>query len=69
MEAMLAPFKKLLSEIEADTEKSRQAEHVQMLNDLSRKFEDEVLRDKRVFFIIWQCKRALGLLKGTPRRT
>ncbi|MFW9890470.1 MAG: WD40 repeat domain-containing protein [Candidatus Thorarchaeota archaeon] len=69
MEAMLAPFKKLLSEIEADTERSRQAEHVQMLNDLSGQLEDEILGDKRVFYILWQCKRALGLLKGTPRHT
>ena len=69
MEAMLAPFKSLLSEIEADTEKSRQAELEKKLNDLSSQYEDEVLRDKRVFYILWQCKRALGLLKGTPRRT
>ena len=68
MEAMLAPFRSLLSEIEADTEKSRQAELAQKLNDLSGQYEDEVLRDKRVFYILWQCKRALGLLKGTPRR-
>jgi WD40 repeat protein len=69
MEAMLAPFKNLLSEIEADTDKSRQAEFVQKLNDLSSQYEDEVLRDRRVFYILWQCRRALGLLKGTPRRT
>ncbi|MFW9912248.1 MAG: WD40 repeat domain-containing protein [Candidatus Thorarchaeota archaeon] len=69
MEAMLAPFRSLLSEIEDDTERSRQAELVQKLNDLSGRYEGEVLRDKRVFYILWQCKRALGLLKGTPRRT
>ncbi|MFX0056578.1 MAG: WD40 repeat domain-containing protein [Promethearchaeota archaeon] len=69
MEVMLAPFKNLLSEIEADIEKSRQAELEKKLNKLSGQYEDEVLRDKRVFYILWQCKRALGLLKGTPRRT
>jgi WD40 repeat protein len=69
MEAMLDPFKSLLVEIEADTEKSRQDELIQKLNDISGQFDDEVLRDKRVFYILWQCRRALGLLKGTPRRT
>ncbi|MFW9966737.1 MAG: WD40 repeat domain-containing protein [Candidatus Thorarchaeota archaeon] len=69
MEAMLAPFKNLLSEIEADTDKIRQDELIQKLNDISNQFDEEVLRDKKVFYILWQCKRALGLLKGTPRRT
>ncbi|MHA2071302.1 MAG: WD40 repeat domain-containing protein [Candidatus Thorarchaeota archaeon] len=69
MESMLAPFKSLLDEIEADSDKSRQDELIQKFNDISDQYEEEVLRDKRVFYILWQCKRALGLLKGTPRRT
>ncbi|MHA2020681.1 MAG: WD40 repeat domain-containing protein [Candidatus Thorarchaeota archaeon] len=68
MEAMLAPFKNLLAEIEADADKSRQEGLIQKFNDISKQFDEEVLRDKRVFYILWQCKRALGLLKGTPRR-
>jgi WD40 repeat protein len=68
MEAMLAPFKSLLAEIEADADKSRQDELIRKFNDISQQFDEEVLRDKRVFYILWQCKRALGLLKGTPRR-
>ena len=38
----------------------------QTLEDLQ--YDDEVLRDKRLFYIIWQCKKALGLLKGTIRK-
>jgi WD40 repeat protein len=68
MEAMLAPFKGLLAEVEADVDKSRQDELVQKLNEISGRYEEEVLRDKRVFYILWQCKRALGLLKGAPKR-
>ncbi|MHA2142273.1 MAG: WD40 repeat domain-containing protein [Candidatus Thorarchaeota archaeon] len=69
MESMLSPFKSLLAEIEADTNKSRQDELIQKFNEISNQYDEEVLRDKRVFYILWQCKRALGLLKGTPRRT
>lgn len=69
MEVMLAPFKSLLAEIEADTSKSRQDELIHKFNDISGQYEEEVLKDKRVFYILWQCKRALGLLKGTPRHT
>ena len=69
MEAMLAPFKSLLAEIEADTDNIRQDELIQKLNDISDMYDEGVLRDKRIFYILWQCKRALGLLKGTPRST
>lgn len=69
LEPMLAPFQNLLAEIEADTGNVRTAELTQKFHDLSGQYDDEVLRDKRVFYILWQCKRALGLLKGTPRQT
>ncbi len=68
LETVLAPFKALLSEIEADTTHSRREELIQKFETLKSQYDPEVLRDKRVFYAVWQCKRGLGLLKGTPAR-
>ncbi|NHJ14428.1 MAG: hypothetical protein EAX95_12185 [Candidatus Thorarchaeota archaeon] len=67
LERMLAPFTQLLAEIEADTEQSRHEDLVQKYNDLVSQYNPETLQDKRLFYASWQCKRALGLLKGTAR--
>ncbi len=69
LESVLAPFKNLLAEIEADTSHARHDELVQKFNELVSQHDPEVLQDKRVFYVMWQCKRGLGLLKGKPRRT
>ncbi len=67
LENVLSPFKSLLAEIEADTARVRRDEFIRRFEELRGQYDPEVLRDKRVFYVVWQCKRALGLLKGTPR--
>jgi WD40 repeat protein len=69
LEMMLAPFKDLLVEIESDTELTRKDEHIQKFENLRNQYDEETLQDKRLFYVMWQCKRALGLLKGTVRKT
>jgi WD40 repeat protein len=68
LEQMMEPFEALLEEIKADTDGSRRDELIQKFEDLRSQYDPEVLRDKRVFYVLWQCKRGLGLLKGKPRR-
>ncbi|MFX1368171.1 MAG: WD40 repeat domain-containing protein [Promethearchaeota archaeon] len=67
LETMLAPFTELLAEIEADSEQARQEELTEKYNALLSQYDPETLRDKRLFYAQWQCKKALGLLKGTTR--
>jgi WD40 repeat protein len=69
LEMMLAPFKELLVEIESDSELTRKDEHIQKFENLRNQYDEESLQDKRLFYVMWQCKRALGLLKGTVRKT
>lgn len=68
MGAMLAPFQNLLREIESVNEPSRNAEFVQKFEELCANYDPETLQTKNMFYIVWQCKRALGLLKGTAAR-
>jgi WD40 repeat protein len=65
--AVLRPFQELLSEIEADPTLSRKEELLEKFEATKAQYDPEVLRDKRLFYVMWQCKRALGLLKGTTR--
>lgn len=67
LESMLAPFTALLAEIEADANQARHDELVRKYNDLVGQYNPETLQDKRLFYANWQCKRALGLLKGKIR--
>jgi len=64
LSAMLEPFEKFLEEIQNDPELTRKAEHIQKFEYIQTQYSDATLRDKRVFYIMWQCKKALGLLKG-----
>ncbi|MGY5874648.1 MAG: WD40 repeat domain-containing protein [Candidatus Thorarchaeota archaeon] len=65
---MLHPFEELLKDIESDTENTRREELVQKFEAVQSQYSEEVLKDKRVFYIMWQCKKALRLLKGTVRK-
>ncbi len=67
MESVLAPFRELLAEVQADPSLTHRDELVKKYEDLKSQYDPAVLRDKRVFYILWQCKRALGLLKGARR--
>ncbi|TXT57553.1 MAG: hypothetical protein BAJATHORv1_10255 [Candidatus Thorarchaeota archaeon] len=68
LEAFLRPFQDLLEEIESDSEGAKREAHVQKFHELRDRYDERTLRDKRVFYIMWQCKNALGLLKGRPRK-
>lgn len=65
--AVTAPLQSLLKEIEADTKHSRTPELTRTFEEMRSQYDDEMLRDKRLFYLVWQCKKALGLLKGTPK--
>ncbi|MHA2213118.1 MAG: WD40 repeat domain-containing protein [Candidatus Thorarchaeota archaeon] len=66
--SILAPFANLLKEIEGDPELTQKEMLIQKFDDLRNRYDDETLKDKRLFYIQWQCKKALGLLKGSPKR-
>ncbi|MBN2228721.1 MAG: WD40 repeat domain-containing protein [Candidatus Thorarchaeota archaeon] len=68
MLAMLKPFQDLLTEIEAANDPSRRDEFVEKFENLSAQHDEETLQTKRMFYVVWQCKRALGLLKGTTSK-
>jgi len=65
--ATLAPFQSLLKEIEADTGLVHREEFIKKFEQLRSAYDEEMLREKRLFYVVWQCKKALGLLKGTAR--
>lgn len=69
LDAILEPFNTLLQEIQSNTEQSQKEVLVQRFEDLVSQYDEETLRDKRLFYVTWQCKKALGLLKATVRRT
>jgi WD40 repeat protein len=64
LEAMLAPFQQLLAEIQADSELVKRDEFVERFESIVSRYDAETLKDKRLFYVQWQCKKALGLLKG-----
>jgi len=67
MGAMLAPFQELLAEIEEANDPDRREEFVQKFDAVCARYDPETLQTKNMFYIVWQCKRALGLLKGSVR--
>jgi WD40 repeat protein len=68
MGSMLAPFEELLADIEANLVPERTDEFIQKFEDLTSQYDDETLKSKKVFYLVWQCKRALGLLKGKVKK-
>lgn len=68
MNAMLEPFQSLLKEIETVNDPSHRTEFIKKFEDLTAQYDEETLQTKRMFYVVWQCKRALGLLKGTTRQ-
>ena len=68
MGAMLAPFENLLKEIEADPAPASNQELIRKYEELVAGYDPEILQSKSVFYVLWQCRRALGLLKGKVRR-
>jgi dipeptidyl aminopeptidase/acylaminoacyl peptidase len=65
---MLAPFESLLKEIESDSELTQRDTLIQKFENLRNQYDEETLKDKRLFYVQWQCKKALGLLKGKVRK-
>lgn len=68
LEGTLAPFENLLKEIESELTTENRDTYVQKYEDLCSQYDDETLQTKKIFYIIWQCKRALGLLKGKTKK-
>lgn len=64
--AMIEPLQALLREIESDTAGERRVDLVRRFESLMSQYGSEVLQDKTIFYIVWQCKKHLGLLKGQP---
>ena len=65
MNAMLEPFQSLLKEIESANDPNRRDEFIQKYEAICTQYDEETLQTKRMFYVVWQCKRALGLLKGS----
>jgi WD40 repeat protein len=65
--AVMVPLESLLKEIEADTKHNRTEELTRKFEEMRSQYDDEMLRDKRLFYVVWQCKKALGLLKGKTK--
>lgn len=68
MGAMLAPFQELLAEIEAANDPNRRDEFVQKYEQVCERYDHATLQTKNMFYAVWQCKRALGLLKGGAKK-
>jgi WD40 repeat protein len=65
----MAPFEALLNEIKSTLNPDTRDELVQKFENLCSNYDEETLATKRIFYLVWQCKRELGLLKGTARKT
>jgi WD40 repeat protein len=68
MGSMLAPFEQILKEIEADADPANNPTLLEKYESLVSSYDPEILQSKSVFYVLWQCRRALGLLKGTVRK-
>ena len=68
MGSMLAPFQKLLAEIEAANDPNRRDEFIQKFDGVCAQYDAATLQTKDMFYVVWQCKRALGLLKGSVKK-
>ncbi len=68
LEETLTPFQNLLNEIQSDLTHENRDAFIQKFEDFCSRYDEETLQTKKVFYVIWQCKRALGILKGAPRK-
>jgi len=66
--ATIAPFEAILSEIKSTLTQETRDELVQKFEDLCSNYDEETLATKKIFYLVWQCKRELDLLKGTTRK-
>jgi WD40 repeat protein len=66
--ATMAPFEALLAEIKATLNEETRDSLVQKFEELQANYDEETLATKKMFYLVWQCKRDLGLLKGTARK-
>ena len=67
--ATIAPFETLLEEIKTTLNEGTRDGLVQKFENLHSKYDEETLATKKIFYLVWQCKRELGLLKGTAKKT
>jgi WD40 repeat protein len=67
--AAMAPFENLLNEIKSTLSPESRNGLVQKFENLCANYDEETLATKKIFYLVWQCKRELGLLKGTTRKT
>ncbi len=63
----IAPFEALLNEIKSTLSEETRDELVQQFENLCSNYDEAILATKKIFYLVWQCKRELGLLKGTTR--
>ena len=66
--ATMAPFEEILVEINSTLNQETRDELVQKFENLCSNYDEETLATKKIFYLVWQCKRELGLLKGTTRK-
>lgn len=67
--ATIAPFENLLNEIKSTLNQETRDTLVQKFENLCSNHDEETLATKKIFYLVWQCKRELGLLKGTAKKT
>lgn len=67
--ATMAPFEALLEELKSKLSSDTRDEYIKRFEDLCANYDEETLATKKIFYLVWQCKRELGLLKGTTRKT
>jgi len=66
--ATMAPFEVLLNEIKSTLSPETREELIHKFEALCANYDEETLATKKIFYLVWQCKRELGLLKGTTRK-
>ncbi|MBY8997916.1 MAG: WD40 repeat domain-containing protein [Candidatus Thorarchaeota archaeon] len=66
--ATMAPFEAIFNEIKSTLSQETRDELVQKFESLCSNYDEETLATKKIFYLVWQCKRELGLLKGTTRK-
>jgi len=66
--ATMAPFESLLNEIKSTLSPETRDALITKFEDLCSNYDEETLATKKIFYLVWQCKRELDLLKGTTRK-
>jgi WD40 repeat protein len=66
--ATMAPFEEFLNEIKSSLNDDNRDVYVKKFEALCENYDEETLATKKLFYLVWQCKRELGLLKGTPKK-